>query len=65
MNKHTNAPSLRWVYFLFRVVNELSVTTGDHVQKLVVNLDAVLRKIIGHFGKRACAIYLNPAGATA
>ena len=65
MNKLTNAPSLRWVYFLFRVVNELSVTTGDHVQKLVVNLDAVLRKIIGHFGKRACAIYLNPAGATA
>lgn len=65
MNKPTNTPSLRWVYFLFRVVNELSVTTGDHVQKLVVNLDAVLRKIIGHFGKRACAIYLNPAGATA
>lgn len=65
MNKPTNTPSLRWVYFLFRVVNELSVTTGDHVQKLVVNLDAVLRKIIGHFGKRACEIYLNPAGATA
>ena len=65
MNKPTNTPSLRWVYFLFRVVNELSVTTGDHVQKLVVNLDAVLRKIIGHFGKRACAIYLNPAGSTA
>lgn len=62
--KSTNTPSLRWVYFLFRVVNELSVTTGDHVQKLVVNLNGVLRKIIRHFGKRASAIYLNPAGTT-
>lgn len=65
MNKPTNTPSLRWVYFLFRVVNELSVTMGGHVQKLVVNLNAVLRRIIGHFGKRASAIYLNPAGAVA
>jgi len=61
--KLTDTPSLRWVYFLFRVVNELSVTTGNHVQKLVVNLNAVLKKIIRHFGKRASAIYLNPAGA--
>lgn len=65
MNKPTNTPSLRWVYFLFRVVNELSVTTGDHVQTLIVNLDAVLRKIVVHFGKRACEIYLNSARATA
>jgi transposase len=64
MNKPTNSPSLRWVYFLFRVVNELSVITGDHVQKLVVNLNPVLRKIIRHFGQRASAIYLNPAGAS-
>lgn len=61
--KPTSTPSLRWVYFLFRVVNELSVKTGDHVRKIVVNLNAVLRKIIKHFGKRASEIYLNPAGA--
>jgi transposase len=61
--KPTSTPSLRWVYFLFRVVNELSVKTGNHVQKIVVNLNAVLRKIIKHFGKRAGEIYLNPAGA--
>jgi transposase len=60
--KPTSTPSLRWVYFLFRVVNEVSVMTGDHVQKLVVNLNATLRKIIKHFGSRASAIYLNPAG---
>jgi transposase len=60
-NKPTNQPSLRWVYFLFRVVNELNVTTGDHIQKLIVNLNGVLRRIIKHFGPRASAIYLNPA----
>jgi transposase len=63
--KPTSTPSLRWVYFLFRVVNELSVTTGGHVQKLVVNLSTVLRKIIRHFGRRASEIYLNPAGTAA
>ena len=63
MKKPTQKPSLRWVYFLFRVVNELSVRTGDLVQKLVVNLNAILRKIIRHFGKRASEIYLNPSGA--
>ena len=42
--------------------DELTITTGGHVQKLVVNLNGVLRKIIRHFGKRASAIYLNPAG---
>lgn len=62
IKKPTNTPSLRWVYFLFRVVNELTITTGGHVQKLVVNLNEILRKIIRHFGKRASAIYLNPAG---
>jgi transposase len=59
--KPTNKPSLRWVYFLFRVVNVLSVATSDHTQKLVVNLNGDLRKIIRHFGERAKAIYLNPA----
>ena len=63
--KPTSTPSLRWVYFLFSVVNELSVTKGDHIQKLVVNLNGTLRKIIKHFGARASAIYLNPAGSAA
>lgn len=62
--KPTSTPSLRWVYFLFRVVNEVSVMTGAHAQKLVVNLNATLRKIIKHFGSRASAIYLNPAGVS-
>ena len=61
--KPTSKPSLRWVYFLFRVVNELSIVQDKHVRKKVVNLNAVLRKIIRHFGRRASEIYLNPAGA--
>lgn len=63
--KPTSTPSLRWVYFLFRVINELTVTTDGHEQKLVVNVNAVLRKIIRHFGQRASAIHLNPAGSGA
>lgn len=62
--KPTSTPSLRWVYFLFRVVNELTVNANGHIQTLVVNLNGVLRKIIKHFGKRASAIYLNPDGTT-
>lgn len=63
--KPTNKPSLRWIYFLFRVVNELTVTKNNQAQKLVVNLNGVLRRIIRHFGKRAKEIYLNPDGAVA
>lgn len=59
--KPTDKPSLRWVYFLFRVVNELSVARDGHVKKMTVNLNGTLRKIIRHFGKRAEEIYLNPA----
>lgn len=63
--KTTSTPSLRWVYFLFRVVNELTVSIEGHVQTLVVNLNGVLRQIIKHFGKRASEIYLNPDGKVA
>ena len=59
MKKPTQTPSLRWVYFLFRVVNEVIVVVGDRAQRLVVNVHDVLRRIIGHFGPRAGEIYLN------
>jgi transposase len=59
MKKPTNTPSLRWVYFLFRVVTEVIVVVGEHGQRLIVNVSDVLRKIIGHFGPRAAEIYLN------
>jgi transposase len=59
--KPTDKPSLRWVFFLFRVVNELSVTRDGLVKKMVLNLDGTLRKIIKLFGPRAETIYLNTA----
>jgi len=65
MKKPTNKPSLRWVYFLFRVVTELSITKDNQPRKLIVNVNAILRQIIRHFGPRAHEIYLNPAGVAA
>jgi transposase len=59
MKKPTQTPSLRWVYFLFRNVNEVTVVVGEHAQRLVVNVTGVLRRIIAHFGSRAGEIYLN------
>lgn len=61
MKKPTQTPSLRWVYFLFRVVNEVIVVIGEQAQRLVVNVNDILRKIIRHFGPRASEIYLNVA----
>jgi hypothetical protein len=61
MKKPTQTPSLRWVYFLFRVVNEVVIAVGNNAQRLVVNVNDVLRKIIRHFGPRASEIYLNVA----
>jgi len=57
--KPTSKPSLRWVYFLFRVVAVLSVKTEDPTKEVVINLNATLKKILQHFGARANAIYLN------
>lgn len=61
MKKPTKTPSLRWVYFLFRVVTEVIVVVGENGQRLIVNVNDVLRRIIGHFGPRAGEIYLNAA----
>lgn len=59
--KPTDKPSLRWVYFLFRVVTEINITIGKHTKKLIANLNGQLKKILNHFGPKAKAIYLNPA----
>ncbi|WP_133130103.1 hypothetical protein [Legionella yabuuchiae] len=61
LDKPTNKPSLKWVYFLFRVVNELWVKQIGEVFKLVVNIDSYLKRTINYFGVHAQQIYLNPA----
>jgi transposase len=62
--KPTAKPSLRWVFFLFRVVNVLIINANKQQRMVVVNIDPVLRQLLKHFGPRALAIYLNPAGLT-
>lgn len=61
MKKPTQKPSLRWVYFLFRVVNELTMVRGVHTKEVVVNLSPVLKTVIRQFGLRASQIYLDSA----
>jgi len=57
--KETQRPSMKWIYFLFRSINELHIQTDNHTRKIVVNLNNLLKRIIGYFGQRAQAIYLN------
>lgn len=57
--KPTSTPSLRWIYFIFRGVNELNINMNGDIKKLIVNMTGVLRQIVHHFGKRAMTIYLN------
>lgn len=61
LKKPTNKPSMQWVYFLFRVVDELWIKKDNVVHKLVVNIDPLLKRIINYFGVHAQKIYLNPA----
>ena len=57
--KPTNNPSLKWIYFLFSGVQELTISTEGYNKNLVINLDKTLTQIIGYFGPRAQEIYLN------
>jgi transposase len=59
LKKPTQRPSLKWVYFLFLGVHELSMTQGNRTRTMVINVTGGLRKILGYFGPRARAIYLN------
>jgi transposase len=60
VKKPTATPSLRWIYFLFRSVSELSVKNNNNETRLIINMTGITHQIISHFGKRAHAIYMNP-----
>ena len=57
--KPTQKPSMKWIYFLFRVVNEVQLNVGGVTTSIVANVNSELRMIAKHFGKRAYDIYLN------
>lgn len=54
--KMTNNPSMKWVYRLFHGVHVLKIE-NDTLKTMVLNVNDLLRKIIGYFGKLACQIY--------
>jgi transposase len=56
-NKETQKPRMQWVYRLFHGVQLLTIRTENHFQKLTINLNPLLRRIIGLFGPRAMEIY--------
>ena len=56
----TKKPSLKWVYFLFLGVQEVSIPAGSEVYQTVSNVTDLLKQIISYFGPRARAIYMEP-----
>ena len=57
--KPTEMPSMKWIYYLFSGVHELTVHIGNRTKTLVINVNDLLKEIVGYFGERAKAIYLN------
>jgi len=48
--KPTQKPTLRWIFFLFRRVRELSLRIEGRIVTKVLNLDKTIRKIIRLLG---------------
>jgi len=55
--KPTKKPTMKWVYRLFHGVQVLRIRTKDFFQELVINLNELLKTIIGYFGTHAMRIY--------
>ncbi len=50
-------PSMKWIYRMFQGVHVLKLRLGNSIDRIVLNLDDTLRRIIGYFGDVACKIY--------
>ena len=55
--KRTQRPTMKWIYRLFHGVQVVTLSLGAITQTLVMNVTALLKQIIGYFGKHAQAIY--------
>ena len=55
--KPTKKPTMKWVHRLFHGVQVLRIRTKNFFQELVINLNDVLKTIIGYFGAHAMRIY--------
>jgi transposase len=59
LGKPTDKPTIKWVFRMFNGVQVWVIPQSSGVQELVVNLTAVLRKIIRYFGPGAEGIYAS------
>lgn len=58
-DKETQKPSLKWIYFLFMGVSEVTIKIEGQETQIVSNITGLLKQIIGYCGQRAHAIYLK------
>ena len=50
-------PSMKWIYRMFQGVHVLKLQLGNTIDRIILNLNDILRRIIGYFGEVACKIY--------
>ncbi len=53
----SNKPSMKWIYRMFQGVHVLKLRVANNIDRIVLNLDDTLRRIICYFGEVACKIY--------
>lgn len=60
VGKLTQKPTGQWIFRLFQGIHILTIQTNSSYQRMVINVTAVLAKIICHFGAYAMALYEVP-----
>lgn len=55
--KPTPKPTMKWIYRLFHGVQVVTLSFGEMTQTLVINVNALLQRIVGYFGETAQQIY--------
>lgn len=58
-DKQTQNPSLKWIYFMFIGIRQVTIKVGEQETQMVSNLTDTMKQIIGYCGKRAQEIYLQ------
>lgn len=57
LKKPTQKPTMAWVFRLFQGIQVWLIPSGNAVQELVVNLNAITKRVISYFGSTAEEIY--------
>ena len=58
VKKPTQNPTMRWVFFLFRGITELTVILDGNVEKIVANITDELRDILSLMVKECKKYYV-------